>query len=56
MASLRNEAPKAPRGAVGCEERCSLPPGDGSGEVAMPLSNFFRLLSSKWHVLVHSVS
>jgi len=50
MPSVRNEAPKAPRG-VRCEEGCGvrrgvplttrLPTREGSREVAMPLPNFF---------------
>ena len=49
------EAPKAPRG-VGCGEGVSpSPPGEGSGERAVPPpQKIFRFLSSKRRVLVHS--
>ena len=53
MASVNNESPKAPMG-WGMRRGVPSPLGEGSGEVAMPLSNF--LSRSKWQVLVHSGS
>ena len=49
----RIEAPQAPRG-VGCGEGVSLsPPGEGSGEGAMPPpEKNFEIFTPKWWVLV----
>jgi len=48
------EAPKAPRG-VGCGEGVSLsPPGEGSGEGAVPPpQKIFDYLILKWRILMH---